>query len=55
MQAVRSLDQHLKRCPVALGSMGRDQAVPVLRYGRTPHYRIFFTVDDAARLERVYT
>jgi hypothetical protein len=52
MQAVRSPDQHLKRCPVALGSMGRDQAVPVLRYGRTPHAS---SPPPTPLLERVYT
>jgi len=53
-QAVLSLDQHPTRCPVAPESIEPDQPVRVLRYGRKPHvYRIFFTVDDDARLVRV--
>lgn len=53
-RAVLSLDQHPKRCPVAPESIDPDQPVRVLSYGRKPHvYRVFFTVDDAARLVRV--
>ena len=53
-QAVLSLDQHPKRCPVAPESIDPDDPVRVLPYGRKPHaYRIFFTVDEAARLVRV--
>jgi plasmid stabilization system protein ParE len=52
--AVLSLDQHPKRCPVAPESIDPDQPVRVLSYGRKPHvYRVFFTVDDTARLVRV--
>jgi toxin ParE1/3/4 len=53
-QAVLSLDQHPKRCPVAPESIDPNQPVRVLSYGRKPHvYRVFFTVDDHARLMRV--
>jgi|SRR5688572_15074936 toxin ParE1/3/4 len=53
-RAVLSLDQYPKRCPVAPESIDRDHPVRVLTYGRKPHvYRIFFTVDDDARLVRV--
>jgi len=53
-RAVLSLDQHPKRCPVALESIDPEQPVRVLSYGRKPYaYRIFFTVDDDARLVHV--
>ena len=53
-QAVLSLDQHPKCCPVAPESIDPDQPVRVPSYGRKPHgYRVFFTVDDTARLVRV--
>ena len=53
-RAILSLDQHPKRCPVAPESFYPDQPVRVLSYGRKPHvYRVFFTVDDAAKLVRV--
>ena len=53
-QAVLSLGQYPKRCPVAPESIDPDRPVRVLSYGRKPHvYRIFFTVDDGARLVRV--
>lgn len=53
-RAVLSLNQHPRRCPVAPESIDPDQPVRVLSYGRKPHvYRVFFTVDDDARLVRV--
>jgi plasmid stabilization system protein ParE len=53
-RAVLSLDRHPKRCPVAPESIDPNQPIRVLSYGRKPHvYRVFFTVDDAARLVRV--
>jgi len=53
-RAVLFLDQHPKRCPIAPESIDPDQSVRVLSYGRKPHvYRIFFTVDDDARLVHV--
>ncbi len=53
-QAVLSLDQHPKRCPIAPESIDPNQPARVLSYGRKPHvYRIFFTVDEDARLVRV--
>ena len=52
--AVLSLDQHPKRCPVARESIDPNHPVRVLSYGRKPHiYRVFFTVEDDARLVRV--
>ena len=53
-QAVFSLDQHPKRCPIAPESIDPVHSVRVLSYGRKPHvYLVFFTVDDSARLVRV--
>ena len=53
-RSILALDQHPKRCPVAPEGIDPDQPVRVLRYGRKPHvYRIFFTVDDDARLVHV--
>ena len=53
-RAVFSLDQHPKRCRVAPESIDPNQRIRVLSYGRKPHiYRVFFTVDDTARLVRV--
>jgi plasmid stabilization system protein ParE len=53
-RAVLSLDEHPKRCPVAPESIDPERLVRVLSYGRKPSvYRIFFTVDDDARLVRV--
>ena len=53
-RAILSLDQHPKRCPTAAESFDPDQPVRVLTYGRRPHaYRIFFTVDDDAKIVRV--
>ena len=53
-RAVLPLDQHPKRCPIAPESIDPDQPIRVLSYGRKPYvYRVFFTVDDTARLVRV--
>ena len=53
-RAVLSLDQSPKRCPIAPENIDPDRAVRVLSYGRKPHvYRIFFTIDDDAKLVRV--
>lgn len=53
-RAVLSLDEQPKRFPVAAESIDPDQPVRVLSYGRKPHvYRVFFIVDDTARLVRV--
>jgi plasmid stabilization system protein ParE len=53
-RAVLSLDQHPERCPVAPERIAPDQPVRVLSYGRRPNVsRVFFTVDDTARLVRV--
>lgn len=53
-RAILALDQHPNRCPVAPESVDDDRPVRVFRYGRQPHvYRIFFTVDHAAKIVRV--
>lgn len=53
-RAVLSLDRHPKRYPVAPESIDPDLPVRVMGYGRKPHiYRVFFTVDETARLVRV--
>jgi toxin ParE1/3/4 len=53
-RAVLSLDRHPNRCPVAPESIDPDRPVRVLSYGRKPHvYRIFFTIDDDAKVVRV--
>lgn len=53
-RAVLSLDRYPKRCPVAPESIDPNHPVRVLSYGRKPHaYRVFFTVDDSARVVRV--
>ena len=53
-RAVLSLDHHPNRCPVAPETIDPDHPVRVLSYGRKPHvYRVFFTVDDEARLVHV--
>jgi plasmid stabilization system protein ParE len=53
-QAILSLEHHAERCPVAPESFDPDRPVRVLHYGRRPHvYRVFFAVDDRAKLVRV--
>lgn len=53
-QAILSLDQHPKRCGIAPESFDPDHPVRVLYYGRAPHvYRVFFAIDEAARIVRV--
>ena len=53
-RAILSLRQHPKRCAVAPESFDPDQPVRVLYYGRAPHvYRVFFAIDEAARIVRV--
>jgi toxin ParE1/3/4 len=53
-RAILSLDHLPDRCSVAPETIDPDQPVRVLRYGRRPHvYRIFFTIDDGARVVRV--
>jgi plasmid stabilization system protein ParE len=53
-RSVLSLDEHPKRCPIAPESIDPNQPVRVLSYGRKSHvYRVYFTVDDTARLVRV--
>src|SRR5215203_2250476 len=53
-RAVLSLAEHPKRCPVAPEGIDPNQPVRVLSYGRQPHvYRIFFIVDDDAKVVRV--
>jgi mRNA-degrading endonuclease RelE of RelBE toxin-antitoxin system len=53
-RAILSLDQYPKRCPIAPESIDPNQSIRVLSYGRKPYvYRVFFTVDDTARIVRV--
>jgi plasmid stabilization system protein ParE len=53
-RAVLSLAEHPKRCPVTPEGIDPNQPVRVLDYGRKPHvYRIFFIVDDDAKVVRV--
>ncbi len=53
-QAILSLEQHPKRCRIAPESFDPDQPVRVLNCGRSPHvYRVFFTVDESAKVVRV--
>lgn len=41
-QAILSLDQNPKRCPVAPESFDSSHPIRVLHYGRSPHvYRVF--------------
>lgn len=53
-RAILSLKRLPKRCRIAHESFDPDQPVRVLNYGRSPHvYRVFFTVDDDAKVVRV--
>lgn len=53
-RAILSLERHAERCPLAPESFDPDRPVRVLHYGRRPHvYRVFFSVDDHAKLVRV--
>ena len=53
-QAILSLDLNPERCPIAPESFDPDQPVRVLTFGRSPHvYRVFFTVDENAKVVRV--
>lgn len=53
-RAILALDQYPERCPVAPESIDPDNPVRVLSYGRRPHvYRIFFTIDQRAKVVRV--
>jgi toxin ParE1/3/4 len=53
-RAILSLEQLPKRFRIAPESFDPEQPIRVLNYGRSPHmYRVFFTVDESARLVRV--
>jgi plasmid stabilization system protein ParE len=53
-QAILSLEHLPKRCRIAAESLDQDQPVRVLNYGRSPNvYRLFFTVDERAKVVRV--
>ena len=53
-EALLSLNQHPTRCPIAPESFDPDTPVRVLHYGRKPRvYRVFFTVDEEARVVHV--
>jgi toxin ParE1/3/4 len=53
-QAILALDRHPERCPIASENLDPERPVRVLHYGRNPHvYRVYFTVDPAARAVRI--
>ena len=53
-RAIRSLEQHPKRCRIAPESFGPNQSVRVLNYGRRPHiYHVYFTVDEKVQVVSV--
>jgi plasmid stabilization system protein ParE len=53
-RAILSLEQLPKRCRIAPESLDPDQPVRVFNYGRSPRvYRVFFTIDEAAKVVRV--
>lgn len=53
-RAIRSLERLPRRCRIASESFDPEQPIRVLNYGRSPHvYRIFFTIDEGARLVNV--
>ena len=53
-RAIFSLEQLPQRCRIAPESFDPDQPVRVLNFGRSPHvYRVFFTVDDSAKVVRI--
>ena|SRR5438552_1179272 len=53
-RAILSLERLPKRCRIAPESFDPDRPIRILNYGRRPHvYRVFFTIDDSARLVNV--
>jgi plasmid stabilization system protein ParE len=53
-RAILSLEQLPKRCRLAPESFDPNQPVRVLNYGRRRHvYRVFFTIDEDAKVVRV--
>ena len=53
-KAILALDLNPERYPIAPESFDADQPVRVLNFGRSPHvYRVFFTVDDSAKVVHV--
>jgi toxin ParE1/3/4 len=53
-RAILALEQLPKRFRIAPESFDPEQPVRVLDYGRRPHvYRVFFTVDERAKVVRV--
>ena len=53
-RAIPTLERHPTRCPIAPENIGSTHPVRGLLYGRKPHvYRVFFTVDRAARVVRI--
>jgi plasmid stabilization system protein ParE len=53
-RAILSLEQLPKRCRIAPESFDPDQPVRIFNYGRSRHvYRVFFTVDETAKVVRV--
>jgi toxin ParE1/3/4 len=53
-RSILALEQLPKRFRIAPESFGPVQPVRALNYGRSPHvYRVFFTIDESAKLVRV--
>lgn len=53
-RAILALEQLPKRFRIAPESFDPNQPVHVFNYGRRPHaYRVFFTIDQGAKLVRV--
>jgi len=53
-RAILALDHFPKRCRIAPESFDPEHPIRVHNYGRSPHvYRIFFTIDEIAKVVRV--
>jgi toxin ParE1/3/4 len=53
-RAILALEQLPKRFRIASERLDPDRPIRVLNYGRSPHvYRVFFTIDETARVVRV--
>ena len=53
-RSILALEHFPKRCRIAPESFDPAQPMRVLNYGRRSHvYRVFFTIDETARIVRV--
>jgi plasmid stabilization system protein ParE len=53
-QAILALERFPERCRIARESFDPAQPIRALNYGRSSHvYRVFFTIDETARIVRV--